>query len=176
MQLRRNTLTRRFGVPTLVGLLAGSALTLSPTAPPALAAAGDYSYAHAQFLQGSLLDLADLSAVVEIEGEQAESDGTASDGPHYNNLELALLDAIELPLGSTLGEIPLGTGAGVVGQYANATADSFSLAGAGAITNNGVIGTPDGPPPQPMEVDLGDLVDAASASATPTGLAASPPG
>src|SRR5687768_10605552 len=184
MDSRRNS-PRRLGVPTLTALLAGSALVLSPVGPPtASAAAGDYSYAHAQFLQGSLLDEIDLSAIVEVEGEEAESEGLANDGPHYNTLDLELLDAINLDLGGSLGSIPLDTGLGVVGQYANATRDGFSLAGAGLITNNGVVRTPDGPPPQPMEFALTDLlpvgaiadlrltVDAATATAEQTGGAA----
>lgn len=114
------------------------------------AAPGDYSYAHAQFLQGSLLfGQLPLADVADLAGEEAESNGAAQDGPYQGDLDLTLLGAIPLTVPGGV-QLPLEqTEVGVLGQYARAAANGSSLAATGAITEDGSIGTGLEPPDEP---------------------------
>ncbi|HWL45077.1 MAG TPA: choice-of-anchor G family protein [Ilumatobacter sp.] len=123
-------------------MAAAVAITSTSFSTTAGAAPGDYSYAHAQFLQGDLLfGQLQIGDIADLVGEQAESTGTATDGPYQGNLDLTVLGVIPLQLPGGL-QLPLEqTEIGVVGQYARASANGASLAATGAITSDGMIGT-----------------------------------
>lgn len=130
--------TLRRGACAAAAAVALASISLTPRAT---AAPGDYSYAHAQFLQGSLLGQLTVDQLADLAGEQAESDGTAADGPHQGNLDLTLLGAIPLEQPGGV-QVPLDqTEVGALGQYAFAGADGASVAAVGAVTSDGAIGT-----------------------------------
>lgn len=154
MDSRRKS-SLNFGVPALIsGLVAGAVLCISP---PVHADPGDTSYAFAQLLQGTLLGPNDLDGVVAVEGSEAQSDGTAPDGPEQNDLDVTALDGISLTVAPL--PLPLAAEAGVVEQYAYAGANADSIAAVGTVTDDGTITTgPDAAPPQALTLSLGTLV------------------
>ena len=121
----------------MAATIAIASTTLSTSAG---AAPGDYAYAHAQFLQGSIAGQA-LDQLIALAGEEAESHGSSPDGPHVGNLDLTLLGLIPLQVPGGI-QLPLEQiEVGTLGQYAMAHADGRSTAAVGAITQDGVIGT-----------------------------------
>ncbi|MFF2389696.1 IPT/TIG domain-containing protein [Agromyces sp. NPDC058104] len=137
------------------------ALTAGGGAISAQAAPGDQSYAEGQFLSGSLIDLVDLSTVIGIDGETAESDGVTPE-TNSTNLDLSALSVLNIDIGGGV-QIPLSfTDAGVVGQFASAAIDGSSIGASGLISDSGAIGTgvtpAPGVAPGPMSLDLANLL------------------
>lgn len=122
-----------FAVGTGLTLVGGSAASAADEVPT--------SFAHAQFLSGSLLGL-DLADVAALEGATAYNDGTKDKVTSKDPLHATVLDTIDInvPGGVQLPVLSDYVDAGAVNQYAEASSGGHSMASAGAIGDDGAIG------------------------------------
>lgn len=108
---------------------------------PAEAAEGDTSFARARFLSGDVLGM-NLDKIAELSGAEAVHTGDGAPVTEANPLTLKVLETtlIDIPGGI---QVPLSDiiELGAVNQYATAGADGVAGAGAGAVADNGAIGT-----------------------------------
>ena len=126
----------RRGIAASVAIAAIAAIA-AVDAPFTFSGAGDYSYAEARFLDGSLLDL-DNSLASLLTGEQAQSFGVTS-AANLGTLDLGALGLRPLDHSGII--LPLNfANAGVVGHYTSALNDGSSLASSGLIDTGGGIG------------------------------------
>ncbi|WP_407171996.1 choice-of-anchor G family protein, partial [Microbacterium sp. A1-JK] len=133
-----------------------SALAVFGGATAAQAAPGDSSNASGTFLGGSILDLIDLDALVNLEGAQASNDGTPPEVVDVNTLDLGALGVVNVTAEGGI-QIPISfADAGVLGQYASADSDGSSYGSSGAVGSDGVVGAGPvpGSPPGPLTLDL----------------------
>lgn len=149
-----------------VAALASCAALVLAGALPAQAAAGDQAHATGQYLGGTLLG-SDLTAWVGLGGSLADSSGATSE-TNSNNLDLTTLGnhTVSVPGGL---QIPIsGASAGVVGQYASASASATSVGASGLVGAGGAIGTGVTPLPNvapgPLSVDLATVVNSVGLS------------
>jgi LPXTG-motif cell wall-anchored protein len=128
-------------------------------AAPASAEPGS-SVAEARYLSGELLNRS-LDDVVALAGERAEAGpGTEEVVTESGNLELSVLgDLLELQVADGI-TIPLSVAdAGVVSQYAQASQSGTATAGAGTLTDGGIIDVdPTTPPTDALTFDLSNLL------------------
>lgn len=128
-------------------------------ASPAGAAPG-YSEAEARYFSGSLFERS-LDDIVAIAGERAVANGTSAEVvTESGNLDLSVLgDTLQLQVAEGV-DIPLTVAeAGAVTQYAEATQTGSSRAGAGTLTDQGVIDLDAAPgAPESLSFDLSDLL------------------
>lgn len=116
--------------------LAGTAsANAAPTAP-----SDDYvSWALAQFLSGSVLG-ANLDTVASVEPAEAWNEGNDPTMTSKDPLSVKALQAIQVGNGDSVQVNTAGVQAGVLGQFASASADARSYAAAGAVLDDGAVG------------------------------------
>ncbi|WP_344040461.1 choice-of-anchor G family protein, partial [Microbacterium hatanonis] len=152
-KVRARTRSLALRATAMVGV---SALAVFGGATAAHAAPGDSSNASGTFLGGSILDLIDLDALVNLEGAQASNDGTPPEVVDFNTLDLGALGVVNVTAEGGI-QIPVSfADAGVLGQYASADSDGSSYGASGAVGSDGVVGVGPvpGSPPGPLTLDL----------------------
>ncbi len=135
-------------------------------------AATDFASRGAGALLGGSLLATPLGSIAELKDVTATDDGTVSlvDPPtatplgqdaYANPLQVSALGAIDLDLGGLL-QLPLGTPAGALNQYAQARDDGTSAGAAGLVNDSGGIAgdeeSPDATVPTFATVDLSTLL------------------
>jgi hypothetical protein len=135
----RGILGRRIGA-AITALTFGGAFALAGAGSASAAPGDDHvSWAMAQFLSGSVLG-ADLDTVASVEPAEAWNDGTDPTMTSKDPLSVKALQAVEVGDGDSVQVNTAGVQAGVLGQFASASADARSYAAAGAVMDDGGIG------------------------------------
>lgn len=153
----------------VVATTAAASLAVFGGVTAAHAAPGDQSAATGTFLGGSILDLIDLSSIVNVEGASATNDGTVEpDVTDFNTLDLTALGLVNVDIGGGI-QIPIDfADIGVLGQYASALPDGSSVGASGLIGADGAVGTgvtpAPGVVPGPLHVNLSNAVQAIAGS------------
>ena len=93
----------------------------------------------AQFLSGSVLG-ADLNTVASVEPAEAWNDGDDPTMTDKDPLAVKALQAVQVGDGDSVQVNTAGVQAGVLGQFASASADARSYAAAGAVLDDGGVG------------------------------------
>jgi hypothetical protein len=156
----RGSRGRRLGA-TITSLTLGTAFALAG-AGTATAADNDgdhVSWAQAQFLSGSVAGVS-LDTVASIEPAEAWNDGDSPTMTDKDPLKVKVLDTIPVGTGDSVQITTDGVQAGVLGQYAVATADGQSFAAVGAVLDDGGVGIGEdvAMPGANAEVDLSNTV------------------
>ena len=132
-------LGRRIGA-AITTLTLGGAFALAGAGSASAAPGDDHvSWAMAQFLSGSVLG-ADLNTVASVEPAEAWNDGDDPTMTEKDPLSVKALQAVEVGDGDSVQVNTAGVQAGVLGQFASASADARSYAAAGAVLDDGGIG------------------------------------
>lgn len=97
------------------------------------------SWAQAQFLSGSIAG-SDLDTIASVEPAEAWNDGDAPTMTDKDPLAVKALDTVQVGTGDSVQVTTDGVQAGVLGQFASATADGQSFAAAGAVVDDGGVG------------------------------------
>jgi hypothetical protein len=138
----RATLGRRIGA-AITTIALGGAFSLAGAASAGAAPSdntGDHvSWAQAQFLSGSIAGV-DLDTVASVEPAEAWNDGDAPTMTDKDPLAVKALDAVTVGTGDSVQVTTDGVQAGVLGQFASASADGRSFAAAGAVLDDGGVG------------------------------------
>jgi hypothetical protein len=139
----RGKLGRRIGA-AITALVFGSAFALAGAGAANAAPSGpsdDYvSWAMAQFLSGSVLG-ANLDTVASVEPAEAWNTGDDPTMTDKDPLTVKALDSVEVGQGDSVQVNTAGVQAGVLGQFASASADARSYAASGAVVDDGGVGT-----------------------------------
>lgn len=126
------------------------------------AADGTVARADSHLIGGTLFG-SDLSAVAALDGATAVGTGTGPTVVASDPLSVSALSTINADLGGPLA-LDLAADAGVLRQYAQASADGVSLAATGAVTDGGAIALADpsgsSTAPRFATFSLGDVLDA----------------
>jgi hypothetical protein len=134
-------MTRRIGAAVTVFTLGGAfALAGAGSAVAADGDPGDHvSWAQAQFVSGTLGGTS-LDTVASVEPAEAWNDGNDPTMTDKDPLAIKALDTAQVGTGDSVQVTTDGAQAGVLGQYASATADGHSFAAAGAVVDDGGVG------------------------------------
>lgn len=139
----RGKLGRRIGA-AITALVFGSAFALAGAGAANAAPSGPsdnyVSWAMAQFLSGSVLG-ANLDTVASVEPAEAWNTGDDPTMTDKDPLTVKALDSVEVGQGDSVQVNTAGVQAGVLGQFASASADARSYAASGAVVDDGGVGT-----------------------------------
>jgi len=125
---------------TTTALATAFALAGATSASAADGGDGDHvAWAQAQFLSGSVAGV-DLDTVASVEPAEAWNDGESPTMTDKDPLAVKALDTVTVGSGDSVQITTDGVQAGVLGQYASASADGVSFAAAGAVLDDGGVG------------------------------------
>ncbi|MEO5920937.1 MAG: choice-of-anchor G family protein [Pseudolysinimonas sp.] len=138
---RAHNIGRRIGAAITVFTLGGAfALAGAGSANAVERPDGDYvSWAQAEFLSGSILG-ANLNTVASVEPAEAWNDGNDPTMTDKDPLAVKALDSVTVGTGDSVQVNTSGVQAGVLGQFASASADARSYAASGAVLDDGGVG------------------------------------